>query len=170
MRYDKPTFCSGSTSDERSFSSSSLSLSSKLPEDGVLRKSSALLASFAQSAARLSDMRINAEDRGKSLRKVTNSKYSQDRIVIKNSNLREFFDYLKDEDDTRFLSLRPSLSLQTFPTTWRKEKHKRTGIKKSVSFSSDTSFEEKRKSLKKISIHDAKVYHKGVLEGKFIVL
>lgn len=47
------------------------------------------------------------------------------------------------------------------------ERRKKGGarVKKSVSFSSDTSFEEKREPYKRAAIHEAKVYHKGVLQG-----
>ena len=40
-------------------------------------------------------------------------------------------------------------------------------VKKSVSFSSDTGFEEK-KNFRRTAIHEAKLYRKGVLQGELI--
>ncbi|XP_015509805.1 serine-rich adhesin for platelets isoform X2 [Neodiprion lecontei] len=56
----------------------------------------------------------------------------------------------------------PSTSL---PSSWKKPT--RVGVKKSVSFSSDTSFQEKKSLFtSKTHAHEAKVYHKGVLQDR----
>lgn len=53
----------------------------------------------------------------------------------------------------------------TLPSSWKKPA--RVGVKKSVSFSSDTSFQEKKSLFSsKTHVHEAKVYHKGVLQGQ----
>lgn len=39
-------------------------------------------------------------------------------------------------------------------------------VKKSVSFSSDTSFKERRSNSKRTAVHESKVYKQGVLQGQ----
>ncbi|XP_012279309.1 uncharacterized protein LOC105699126 isoform X2 [Orussus abietinus] len=67
-------------------------------------------------------------------------------------------------DQPRPRSLERSSSLRAVPTSWKKRADQQ--VKKSVSFSSDTSFEEKRPPRKKTAVHEAKVYHRGVLQAQ----
>ncbi|KOC61508.1 Ankyrin repeat domain-containing protein 33B, partial [Habropoda laboriosa] len=61
-------------------------------------------------------------------------------------------------------SLRRSPSVQTLPIERKQKSGAR--VKKSVSFSSDTSFEEKRAPYRKVAVHEVKVYRKGVLQDR----
>ncbi|XP_024946985.1 uncharacterized protein LOC107273558 isoform X2 [Cephus cinctus] len=117
----------------------------KVNEDGILRRSSAFLASLTHYTIRQnpeSKARINGYLDKEKLRKS----------VLANGGVEDY------------LFFERSPSFQTLPTSWKKPSN--FGVKKSVSFSSDTSFEEKRSPYRKTAVHEAKVYRKGVLQDR----
>ncbi|XP_034186989.2 uncharacterized protein LOC117607396 isoform X2 [Osmia lignaria lignaria] len=115
-------------------------------DNGILKRSSAFLANIAQTACR-----------------VREKKTSDNRA--KSSNVRGYFTILNSVTND-FESLYRSPSVQTLPVE-RKKKKNGVRVKKSVSFSSDTSFEEKRAPYRRTgAVHEVKAYHKGVLQGQ----
>lgn len=118
-------------------------------EESILKKSSAFLSNFTHPADKI--------------RKSNNS------------DGRKQSNCCGESSSARYPSFKGYLSLlndhldpfQRAPTvqTLLVERRKTNGVKKSVSFSSDTSFEEKRAPYKRAAVHEVKVYHKGVLQG-----
>lgn len=127
-------------------------------EEGIFKRSSAFLANLTQSACRITERR--STDGSPKLRKGSDAHRSD--VSSKYPGLRGYFSILSSIDSENG-PLRRSPSVHTLPV----ERKKRSGsrVKKSVSFSSDTSFEEKRAPYRKVAIHEAKVYCKGVLQG-----
>lgn len=114
-------------------------------DNGILKRSSAFLANIAQTACR-----------------VREKKTSDNRA--KSSTLRGYLTILNNVTN-EFQPLSRSPSVQTLPVE-RKKKKNVVRVKKSVSFSSDTSFEEKRAPYRRAAaVHEVKAYHKGVLQG-----
>ncbi|XP_077254463.1 uncharacterized protein LOC143893214 isoform X2 [Temnothorax americanus] len=139
----------------------------RVPEEGILKRSSAFLASLAHhrhhhhSSSKLAERNSPDDELAKFLR-------PSDGYELRGSSSRyagpkDYFSILtnEDDDDAGLCALRPSPSAQTLSTSLKK---KGVGVKKSVSFSSDTSFEEKRAPYRKPAVHEAKVYRKGVLQ------
>ncbi|XP_029047449.1 uncharacterized protein LOC114878153 isoform X1 [Osmia bicornis bicornis] len=113
-------------------------------DNGILKRSSAFLANIAQTACRVREKKTS-ENRGKS------------------STVGGYFTILNSVTND-FESLYRSPSVQTLPVE-RKKKKNGVRVKKSVSFSSDTSFEEKRAPYRRTgAVHEVKAYHKGVLQ------
>lgn len=134
----------------------------RLPEEGILKKSSAFLTSLAHypSSKHVERNSPDAESANKFLRPSNSYELPRGSSY---SGLKGYFSILTNGDGTQVRVLRQSPSVQTLSTSWKK---KGIGVKKSVSFSSDTSFEEKRASYRKSTVHEAKIYRKGVLQGK----
>lgn len=135
----------------------------RVPEEGILKKSSAFLASLAHHhpSSKLAERNLPDDELAKFLR-PTNSYELRDSSTSRYTSLKRYF--LTDGDDNVGLcALRPSPSVQTLSTSLKK---KSVGVKKSVSFSSDTSFQEKRVPYRKPAVHEVKVYRKGVLQGE----
>ncbi|XP_025987756.2 uncharacterized protein LOC105196081 isoform X3 [Solenopsis invicta] len=133
----------------------------RVPEEGILKKSSAFLASLAHHhpSSKLAERNLPDDELAKFLR-PTNSYELRDSSTSRYTSLKRYF--LTDGDDNVGLcALRPSPSVQTLSTSLKK---KSVGVKKSVSFSSDTSFQEKRVPYRKPAVHEVKVYRKGVLQ------
>ncbi|XP_043286638.1 uncharacterized protein [Venturia canescens] len=119
--------------------------------NGILRKSSAFLASLTHSSAK------KCNDRKGSSLEASEKEKPRFSLLKRNAQLVAS---LRDEDPH---GLRRSPSCQNLSNTGKKKSSNR-GVKKSVSFSSDTSFEEKRAPFcRKTAVHEAKVYRKGVL-------
>lgn len=133
--------------------------------EGILKRSSAFLTSLAHHPSSKLAERNSLDDKstkflkpiGYELHGSSSSRYS---------DLKEYFSTLTNGDAAQVRVLRQSPSVQTLSTSWKK---KGVGVKKSVSFSSDTSFEEKRAPYRKTAVHEAKIYRKGVLQGKFFI-
>ncbi|XP_044014558.1 uncharacterized protein LOC122856783 isoform X2 [Aphidius gifuensis] len=107
------------------------SVQKKLPNDGILKKSSAFL-----------------------------ERLTGDKKNINKSLFKKNLTHKRINSDT--IGLKKSPSCQSLAPN--SHSNNRVGVKKSVSFSSDTAFEGiKLNSLKKIAVHEAKVYRKGVL-------
>lgn len=135
----------------------------RAPEVGILKKSSGFLTSLAQSAGRIS-VRSNADNSSKSLKPpYPNGYHVESRTSPKNSTLRGYLSILTSTA-VELGPLRRSPSVQTLPVERKKKSNVR--VKKSVSFSSDTSFEEKRASYRRPPVHEVKVYRKGVLQDR----
>lgn len=145
----------------------------RVPEDGILKRSSAFLANLAHPSSR---QQFNFEhsspdlddDAPKFLRPSKNcyrvARASSSRYT---TGLKGYFSILSsgDNSNAELRALQRSPSVQTLSTSWKKKGA--VGVKKSVSFSSDTSFEEKRAPYRKQSaVHEAKIYRKGVLQGE----
>ncbi|PBC34714.1 Ankyrin repeat domain-containing protein [Apis cerana cerana] len=121
-------------------------------EESILKKSSAFLSNFTHPADKI--------------RKSNNS------------DGRKQSNRCGESNSARYPSFKGYLSLlndhldpfQRAPTvqTLLVERRKTNGVKKSVSFSSDTSFEEKRAPYKRAAVHEVKVYHKGVLQDRSV--
>ncbi|XP_070163458.1 uncharacterized protein [Polyergus mexicanus] len=135
----------------------------RVPEDGILKRSSAFLTSFTRHpSSKLVAERNSPDDEsirflGPSDRYELRGSSSSSRY----SGLKGYFSILTNGDDAQVRVLRQSPSVQILST----KKKKSVGVKKSVSFSSDTSFEEKRAPYRKTAVHEAKIYRKGVLQG-----
>lgn len=115
-------------------------------EESILKKSSAFLSNFAQlPGGKIRD------------RKLNDSKRNNCCGEAKYPCLKGYLSLLDNGLDP----------FQRAPTvqTLLVERRRTSGVKKSVSFSSDTSFEEKRAPYKRAAVHEVKVYHKGVLQG-----
>ncbi|KAH0946496.1 hypothetical protein HN011_012243 [Eciton burchellii] len=131
----------------------------RLPDEGsILKRSSAFLASLAHHPSGAlaggdpPDEGRTIELFGFDLRGASRSTYS---------GLKGYFSLLPNGAEPR--GVRQSSSVQTLSTSWKK---KSAGVKKSVSFSSDTSFEEKRAPYRKPAVHEVRVYRKGVLQDR----
>ncbi|KAG5313661.1 AN33B protein, partial [Acromyrmex insinuator] len=134
----------------------------RVPEEGILKRSSAFLASLSHHhpSSKLAERNSPDDELTKFLR--TSSDGYELRGSLRYTDLKGYFSVLtNDDDDAELCALRPSPSVQTLSTSFKK---KGVGVKKSVSFSSDTSFEEKRAPYRKSAVHEAKVYRKGVLQ------
>lgn len=142
----------------------------RVPEEsGILKRSSAFLASLAHPSGKHlagRNSRVVVDDDAKYLGPSTGyalSRTTSSRCV----GLRGYFSILSSssgDPDAQLRALHRSPSVQTLSTGgWKK---KGVGVKKSVSFSSDTSFEEKRAPYRKPAVHEAKIYRKGVLQGE----
>lgn len=134
----------------------------RVPEEGILKRSSAFLVNLAHHpptdlAERHDEStKFLGSSNGCELRSSSSTRYS---------GLKSYFSVLTSGDNARQLRpLQQSTSVQTLSTSWKK---KSVGVKKSVSFSSDTSFPEKRTPYRKPAVHEAKTYRKGVLQGEF---
>lgn len=118
----------------------------QVPEEGILKRSSAFLANLTHHpSTKLADCASSSS---------------------KHSGLKGYFSILTNGEDAHPQRLQQSSSVQTLSSSWKK---KDVSVKKSVSFSSDTSFEEKRTPYRKSAVHEAKIYRKGVLQGEFCV-
>lgn len=131
-------------------------------DEGILKRSSAFLASLTQTSHRSAEKRDNViEDSswfsGSSKLNGYRSRYS---------TLKGYFSILNNTENELRPVLGQSTSTQTLSTSWKKNVG--VNVKKSVSFSSDTSFEEKRAPYRKPTVHEVKVYHKGVLQGNYV--
>lgn len=116
-------------------------------EEGILKKSSAFLSNFAHPASKIRERKLNDPGEGSE----SSSRYPSFKgyISLLNNHLDPF-------------------QRAGSPTTLLAERRKTNGVKKSVSFSSDTSFEEKRAPYKRAAVHEVKVYHKGVLQDRSV--
>lgn len=140
----------------------------RVPEEGILKRSSAFLASLAQPSSKPVEDNT-AHDVDKFLRPFNDYELHHCVSSSKHSGLKGYFTILSSGNDTERHSLQRLSNVRTLLSTesWRK---KGASVKKSVSFSSDTSFEEKRSPYKRSSaVHEAKIYHKGVLQGEFFI-
>ncbi|XP_011702631.1 PREDICTED: uncharacterized protein LOC105458784 isoform X2 [Wasmannia auropunctata] len=138
----------------------------RVPEEGILKRSSAFLASLAHHhpSSGLAE-RSSPDDELARFLGPSNGLYEprHGSTSSRYAGLRGYFSILTNGDDEArgLCALRPSPSVQTLSTSLKK---KGVGVKKSVSFSSDTSFEEKRAPYRKPAVHEARVYRKGVLQ------
>lgn len=147
---------------------SGLSTSEKIvprpTEEGILKKSSAFLANLTHSASRITEK--GTHDGSARLRKSCSDVYDvENDVPNRYATLKGYFSILSSATSAS-QPLRRSPSVHTLPI----ERKKKSGgrVKKSVSFSSDTSFEEKRAPYKTAAVHEVKVYHQGVLQGTHI--
>ncbi|XP_072743612.1 uncharacterized protein [Anoplolepis gracilipes] len=131
----------------------------RVPEEGILKRSSAFLTSLAHHPSSKFVERSSPDESIKFLRPSDGHGSSSSRY----SSLKGYFSILTNGDAPPVRVLRQSPSVQTLSTSWKK---KGVGVKKSVSFSSDTSFEEKRAPYRKSAVHEVKVYRKGVLQDR----
>lgn len=115
-------------------------------EESILKKSSAFLSNFTHPANKIRERKLSKQNN--CCNEASSARYP---------SLRGYLSLLNNDLDP----------FQRAPTvqTLLVERRKTNGVKKSVSFSSDTSFEEKRAPYKRAAVHEAKVYHKGVLQG-----
>jgi len=134
--------------------------------EGILKRSSAFLTSLAHHPSSKLAERNSLDDKSTKFLRPTDSYELHGSSSSRYSGLKEYFSTLTNGDAAQVRVLRQSPSVQTLSTSWKK---KGVGVKKSVSFSSDTSFEEKRAPYRKTAVHEAKVYRKGVLQGKFSI-
>lgn len=130
-------------------------------EESIFKRSSTFLSNLAHSANKFRERKLSGnypEERTL----CPNNHCTEKSCSAKHPTLRGYFSILSrvanDLDPFEHSS-----GVQTLPVERRKKGGAR--VKKSVSFSSDTSFEEKREPYKRAAIHEAKVYHKGVLQG-----
>lgn len=140
----------------------------RVPEDGILKRSSAFLASLTHpSSKQLAERNSPDDDASKFLRPSNNGYRLARTSSSRYTSLKGYFSILSSGNSNAELrALQRSPSVQTLSTSWKKGA---VGVKKSVSFSSDTSFEEKRAPYRKQSaVHEAKIYRKGVLQGEFL--
>ncbi|XP_015176015.1 PREDICTED: uncharacterized protein LOC107066170 isoform X3 [Polistes dominula] len=129
-------------------------------DEGILKKSSAFLASLTQASLRSAEKRDNiVEDSSWFPESLRLNGYRSSRY----STLKGYFTNTNSENELRPV-LGKSSSSQILSTSWKKNAG--VNVKKSVSFSSDTSFEEKRAPYRKPTVHEVKVYHKGVLQDR----
>lgn len=130
-------------------------------EESIFKRSSTFLSNLAHSANKFRERKLSGSyPEERSL--CPNNHCTEKSCSAKHPTLRGYFSILSrvanDLDPFEHSS-----GVQTLPVERRKKGGAR--VKKSVSFSSDTSFEEKREPYKRAAIHEAKVYHKGVLQG-----
>lgn len=136
----------------------------RVPEEGILKRSSAFLVSLAHHPSSDLAERYD-ESAAKFLGSSDGCELRSSSSTRNCSGLKGYFSILTSGDNGRQLRpLHQSTSVQTLSTSWKK---KGVGVKKSVSFSSDTSFAEKRTPYRKPVVHEAKIYRKGVLQGEF---
>lgn len=135
-----------------------------MTENGILKRSSALLANFTHSVSRIADRGKNdSSKQGKAGSYLYRSETTG--APSKYSTFKGYLSLLSNvTGDHRRQPLRRSPSCQTLPIERKKSGAR---VKKSVSFSSDTSFQERRGTLGKSAVHEVKVYHKGVLQGTY---
>ena len=138
----------------------------RVPEEGILKRSSAFLASLSHHPSSKLAERNSPDDELTKFLRSSDSYELRGSLSSRYTDLKGYFSVLTNDDDAELCALRPSSSVQTLSTSFKK---KGVGVKKSVSFSSDTSFEEKRAPYRKSAVHEAKVYRKGVLQGEFCV-
>ncbi|KAL0118390.1 hypothetical protein PUN28_009208 [Cardiocondyla obscurior] len=130
----------------------------RVPEDGILKRSTAYLASLAHHpSGKLAERNLPDDELARFLR--PSDDYELRGLPSRHGSLKGYFSILTSGDNAGLRTLRPSASVDTFSSS-----KKGIGVKKSVSFSSDTSFEEKRAPYRKPAVHEAKVYRKGVLQ------
>ncbi|XP_012151899.2 uncharacterized protein LOC105663987 isoform X1 [Megachile rotundata] len=129
-------------------------------DDGILKRSSTFLANIAQSACRIREKKTS-DDRSKRAERRSYEYPADSPFSTRSSTLSGYFSVLNDFIDD-FEPLHRSPSVHTLPV--ERKKKSGTRIKKSVSFSSDTSFEEKRAPFRKAAVHEVKAYRKGVLQ------
>ncbi|KAK9295560.1 hypothetical protein QLX08_010156 [Tetragonisca angustula] len=131
----------------------------KTTEEGILKRSSAFLSSLTHSAARIRASKLDESH-------LEDSYCNENTCSIRHSPLRGYLSILSKVTNDLEPFRRRSSSVQTLPVV---ERRRRSGarVKKSVSFSSDTSFEEKRLPYRRVAaVHEVKVYHKGVLQDR----
>lgn len=135
----------------------------RVPEEGILKRSSAFLASLAHHhpSSKLAERNSPDDELSKFLK--PSDGYELHGSSSRYTGLKGYFSILTNGNDAGLCALRPSPSVQTLSTSLKK---KSVGVKKSVSFSSDTSFEEKRAPYRKPAVHEVKIYRKGVLQGE----
>ncbi|XP_018047481.1 PREDICTED: protein HOS4-like isoform X2 [Atta colombica] len=133
----------------------------RVPEEGILKRSSAFLASLSHHPSSKLAERNSPDDELTKFLRSSDSYELRGSLSSRYTDLKGYFSVLTNDDDAELCALRPSSSVQTLSTSFKK---KGVGVKKSVSFSSDTSFEEKRAPYRKSAVHEAKVYRKGVLQ------
>lgn len=137
----------------------------RVPEEGILKRSSAFLTSLAHHpSSKLVAERNSPDDESiKFLRPSDRYELRASSSSSRYSGLKGYLSILTNApgDAAQVRVLRQSPSVQILST-----KKKGVGVKKSVSFSSDTSFEEKRAPYRKTAVHEAKIYRKGVLQGE----
>ncbi|XP_031840435.2 uncharacterized protein LOC116430431 isoform X1 [Nomia melanderi] len=138
----------------------------RVTENGLLKRSSALLANFTQSVSRIADRGKNdSSKQGKAGSYLYRSEAAG--APSKYSTFKGYFSILSNvTGDHRPQPLRRSPSCQTLPIERKKSGAR---VKKSVSFSSDTSFQERRGTFGKAAVHEVKVYHKGVLQDRSVL-
>ncbi|XP_014469213.1 PREDICTED: uncharacterized protein LOC106741590 isoform X2 [Dinoponera quadriceps] len=135
----------------------------RVPEDGILKRSSAFLASLAHPSSK----QLGSDDDATKFLRPSNNGYRLARASSSRyTGLKGYLSILSSGDSNAELrALQRSPSVQTLSSSWKKKGA--VGVKKSVSFSSDTSFEEKRAPYRKQSaVHEAKIYRKGVLQDR----
>ncbi|KAL6256209.1 hypothetical protein P5V15_012325 [Pogonomyrmex californicus] len=134
----------------------------RVPEEGILKRSSAFLASltYHHPSSKLAE-KSSPDDESLKFLRPSDGYELRGSSSSKDNGLKGYFSILTNSDDAELCALRPSHSVQTLSTNLKK---KGVGVKKSVSFSSDTSFEEKRAPYRKSAVHEAKIYRKGVLQ------
>ncbi|KAM0724392.1 Ankyrin repeat domain-containing protein 33B [Formica fusca] len=137
----------------------------RVPEEGILKRSSAFLTSLAHHpSSKLVAERNSPDDESiKFLRPSDRYELRASSSSSRYSGLKGYLSILTNApgDAAQVRVLRQSPSVQILST-----KKKGVGVKKSVSFSSDTSFEEKRAPYRKTAVHEAKIYRKGVLQDR----
>ncbi|XP_036139972.1 protein HOS4 isoform X2 [Monomorium pharaonis] len=135
----------------------------RVPEEGILKRSSAFLASLTHHhpSSKLAERNSPDDELVKFLRPTSKLVNGYEPRGSSSSRYTGLKGYFLTNGDEGLCALRPSPSVQTLSTSLKK---KGIGVKKSVSFSSDTSFEEKRVPYRKPAVHEAKVYRKGVLQ------
>ncbi|KOX78445.1 Ankyrin repeat domain-containing protein 33B, partial [Melipona quadrifasciata] len=132
----------------------------KTAEDGFLKKSSAFLSSLTHSAARIRASKLDESH-------SEDSYCNENTCSIRHSPLRGYLSILSRVTNDLEPFRRRSSSVQTLPVERRRRSNAR--VKKSVSFSSDTSFEEKRLPYRRVAaVHEVTVYHKGVLQDRSV--
>ncbi|KAG5315630.1 AN33B protein, partial [Pseudoatta argentina] len=135
----------------------------RVPEEEILKRSSAFLASQSRHhpSSKLAARNSPDDELTKFLRTSSDGYELRGSLSSRYTDLKGYFSVLTNDDDAELCALRPSPSVQALSTSFKKQG---VGVKKSVSFSSDTSFEEKRAPYRKSAVHEAKVYRKGVLQ------
>ncbi|EZA58928.1 Ankyrin repeat domain-containing protein 33B [Ooceraea biroi] len=137
----------------------------RVPEEGILKRSSAFLASLTyHPSSKLAERNSPDDESAKLFRSSAINGYElRGSSSTRYPGLKGYFSLLSNGDDAEPRGVRQSSSVQTLSTSWKK---KGVSVKKSVSFSSDTSFEEKRAPYRKPAVHEAKIYRKGVLQDR----
>ncbi|KAG7211211.1 hypothetical protein KM043_010529 [Ampulex compressa] len=128
-------------------------------EEGLLKRSSAFLTNLAHSASR-SVRKKRLEPPSPGIPASFAYSDASHRLLEVSSPTG----YPGPLDAIRNLDFLEAGSVRSLPTGWKKRRD--VSIKKSVSFSSDTSFEAKRASYPKSAVHEVKVYRKGVLQER----
>lgn len=140
------------------------------PDDGILKRSSGLLANLTHSVSRITEWgaKDDSTKQGKASSHLCRSETTTGGSS-KYSTLKGYFSILSSVTGDHHHPVRQTLgrspSCQTLPIE-RKKKTAGGRVKKSVSFSSDTSFQERRSSFGRAAVHEVKVYHKGVLQDR----